>query len=114
MKFQKILLSLILSLFLIGCAEPVPPEKSTYIGEWKSRTMYLLITQDGSVLYSRTKSGVKTSINNGAFLGFNGNTFEVGLGIIRTTFVVTEPPYQDGDKWKMVVDGMKLTKSPDE
>jgi hypothetical protein len=32
---------------------------------------------------------------------------------MATTFVVSKPPYQDGDHWKMVVDGVELTKASD-
>jgi hypothetical protein len=30
---------------------------------------------------------------------------------MATTFVVSKPPYQDGAQWKMVVDGLELTKT---
>jgi hypothetical protein len=72
--------------------------------------MYLLITQDGSVKYKRLKDGGTTSVE-GPLKGFNGNNFDVGVGPMATTFVVTKPPYQDGEDWKMVVDGLELTKT---
>ncbi len=71
--------------------------------------MYLLITQDGSVRYKRLKGGVSTTIE-GPLKGFDGNNFEAGVGPLATTFVVSKPPYQDGEKWKMVVDDVELTK----
>ncbi len=72
--------------------------------------MYLLITQDGSVRYKRLKGGVTTTIE-GPLKGFNGDNFEAGIGPLATTFVVSKPPYQDGDKWKMVVDDVVLTRT---
>ena len=110
MKIQKIVVSLLLALSLFGCGKPVPPEKSAYVGEWQEKTMYLLITQDGSVRYKRLKGGASTSIE-GPLKGFDGNNFEVGIGPISTTFLVGKPPYQDGEKWKIVVDGVELTKT---
>lgn len=102
--------ALLLMIFLAGCTKPVPPEKSAYVGEWQEKTMYLLITQDGSVKYKRLKGGKTTSID-GPIKAFNGNDFEVGVGPMATTFVVNKPPYQDGEVWKMVVDGQQLSKA---
>ena len=80
------------------------------MGEWKAPGMYLLLLQDGSVEYKRIKSGVTTSVN-GPLHSFEGDNFLVGIGLWKTTFVVSKPPYQDGGAWKMVVDGVELTKS---
>jgi hypothetical protein len=110
MKFRKLLVLLPLLSSLAGCGKPVPQEKFSYVGEWQEKAMYLLITQDGSVTYKRMKGGATTSVD-GPLKGFSGNNFEVGVGPMATTFVVSKPPYQDGDHWKMVVDGLELTKT---
>ncbi len=94
MKINKILALSLLALLLFGCAKPVPPEKSAYVGEWQEKTMYLLITKDGSVRYKRLKSVVTTSID-GPLKGFSGDNFEVGVGPMSTMFVVSKPPYQE-------------------
>lgn len=110
MKINKILALSLLALLLFGCARPVPPEKSAYVGEWQDKTMYLLITKDGSVRYKRLKGGVTTSID-APLKGFSGDNFEVGVGPMSTMFVVSKPPYQAGDAWKMVVDDVELTRT---
>lgn len=110
MKLVKLLAALALAASLLGCGKPVPPERVAYVGEWQEKTMYLLITQDGSVRYKRLKGGGTTSVE-GPLKGFTGNNFEVGVGPMATTFVVSKPPYQDGDKWKMVVDEVELIKT---
>ena len=110
MKINIISVLTLLALVLIGCSKPVPPEKSAYVGEWQEKTMYLLITQDGSVSYKRLKGGLTTSVD-GPLKGFSGDNFEVGIGPLTTTFVVNKTPYQEGDAWKMVVDGVELTKA---
>ena len=110
MKIAKNLVIILAAALLFGCGKPVPPEKSSYVGEWQQPTMYLLITQDGSVKYKRLSGGTTKSIE-GPLQGFNGDNFDVGIGPMSTTFVVSKPPYQDGDKWKMVIDGVELTRT---
>jgi hypothetical protein len=110
MMMRRVIILLLFVLSLSGCGKPVPPEKSAYVGEWQDKAMYLLITQDGSVRYKRLKGGVSTSVE-GPLKGFQGNNFEAGVGPMATTFVVSKPPYQDGEKWKMVVDDVELTKT---
>lgn len=110
MNARSILPFSLLVLALSGCGKPVPAEKSAYVGEWQEKTMYLLITQDGSVRYKRLKGGGSTQVE-GPLKGFNGDNFEVGIGPMSTVFVVSKPPYQDGKNWKMVVDGVELIRS---
>lgn len=100
---------LIIVLFSISCARPVPPEKLNYVGEWQSKEMYLLILQDGSVKYKRLKGG-GTSEVTGPLKEFQGDDFVVGIAFINTTFIVSKPPYQENGVWKMVVDGVELKK----
>lgn len=95
---------------LLGCGKPVPPEKSAYVGEWQAQNMYLCITQEGSVRYERTEGSVTTSVE-GPLKGFMGDDFEVGVGPIATTFVVSKPPHQHGDEWKMTVDDVELIRA---
>ena len=112
MKFATALVLLALTGSLVACGKPVPAEKSAYVGEWQEKTMYLLITQDGSVRYKRLKGGASTSVE-GPLKGFSGDNFEVGVGPLATTFVVRKPPYQDGERWKMIVDEVELVKTGD-
>ena len=109
MKLIKLPLLLAFAV-LAGCGKPVPPEKAAYVGEWQDKSMYLLITQDGSFSYKRLNNGGTTSID-GPLQGFKGNDFDVGIGAMATTFVVSKPPYQEDEVWKMVVDGQQLTKT---
>jgi len=110
MKYSELLVLLPLLGSLVGCGKSVPQEKASYVGEWQEKAMYLLITQDGSVKYKRMKNSGTTSLD-GPLKGFSGNNFEIGVGPMATTFVVSKPPYREGDQWKMVVDGLELTKT---
>jgi hypothetical protein len=106
-------LVLALGLAIAGCAKPVPAAKSAYVGEWQRPEMYLLITQDGSVKYKRLKSGGETSVE-GPLQEFDGDDFSVGIGSMSTRFDVSVPPHQLKDgSWKMTVDGLELTRTPE-
>jgi hypothetical protein len=110
MKLSRFLAFLPLALLLGGCGNPVPPERSDYVGEWKHPAMYLLITQDGSVRYRRIRGGATTSID-GPLRSFDGANFEVGIWPMVTTFEVATPPHQRAGTWYMVVDGLELQRS---
>ena len=111
--FFAIAMVLPLAVVLTGGATPVPPEKSAYVGEWQAPSMYLSITQTGSVGYRRIKEGGSSSMN-GPLKGFDGNDFKVGIGPLSSTFVVSTPPHRDGEQWKMVVDDVELQKRADQ
>ena len=96
-------------LLLVACTNPLPPEKSAYVGQWKAPGMSLLILQDGSVSYNRIKSGVTTTIN-APLKKFEGDNFVVGFGLWTTTFVVSKPPREEAGRWKMTVDGVELSR----
>lgn len=109
MKFTVPLIAAIFALTLLGCSKPVPPERSAYVGEWRSPAMSLLITQDGSVKYQRIKGGVTSSVS-GPLQKFEGNDFHVGIAFLSTRFVVDKAPAQEKGAWKMTVDGEELTR----
>jgi hypothetical protein len=42
---------------------------------------------------------------------FEGDNFVVGLPLLSTTFQVSKPPYEEAGRWKMIVDGVELTRA---
>ncbi|MGL1932226.1 MAG: hypothetical protein OCC45_10750 [Desulfotalea sp.] len=109
-KIIYIISILTMTLLLSGCGEPLPEDKNNYEGFWESKEMTLLILRDGSVDYERLKRGATVSVA-GPIKEFQGNDFIVGIAFLKTTFVVSKPPYQEGNDWKMIVDGVELTKN---
>ncbi len=100
---------LLFALCLAGCSQPIPPERMDYVGEWRAADMTLVINPDGSVHYRR-KSGSTTTEINAPLKAFKGDDFIVGVAVFTTTFTVSTPPHAAGGVWKMVVDGVELTR----
>jgi hypothetical protein len=96
---------------LWGCAAavPVPQDKQSYIGDWRSDTVSLSIAGKGYVSYERKEKGFSESVS-GPITAFTGNNFTVGVFGIRKTFTVSAPPVNDNGVWKMTVNGDELEK----
>ena len=71
--------------------------------------MAMLVTADGRVAYKRQEGGMSKSIE-GPLEAFEGDNLIVGVGPIKTTFVVSAPPHLEQGRWKMTVDGVELTR----
>jgi hypothetical protein len=97
------------ALILSACGQPVPEDKAAYVGDWRSQNMNLLLSQDGRVKYKRVSGGMTKSID-GPLRRFEGDNLVVGIPFLSTTFEVSKPPYQAAGGWKMVVDGVELTR----
>jgi hypothetical protein len=93
----------------VGCSEPLPADKSSYVGDWRGPGMSLRIDKDGQVEYKRRTGGGNNSIR-APIQRFEGNNFVVGVGMFNTTFVVSNPPHIADGKWKMTVDGVELVR----
>jgi hypothetical protein len=112
-NFRTIVMASLLAALLVACAKPLPADRSGYAGEWKGGPVSLLITEDGRVKYARKEGGMSKSLE-APIKEFKGDNFVVGVGFMSTEFVVTAPPHEDGNEWKMTVDGIELTRtSPD-
>lgn len=110
MRYRSVWATLCAMMLLAACANPVPLEKSAYVGYWTAPGMSLLITQDGSVDYRRVKGGVTTTVN-APLKTFEGDNFVVGIGLWTTTFVVSSPPREEAGRWKMTVDGVEVSRA---
>jgi hypothetical protein len=97
-------------LVLTACGQTVPADKAAYVGEWRAQAMALRVTQDGHVAYRRVRGGTTTSVD-APLRRFEGDNFVVGLPLLSTTFQVSKPPYEEAGRWKMIVDGVELTRA---
>ena len=88
---------------------PVPPEKMAYVGDWQGKDMRIQMAKDGKVKYKRNQPGKQMDLSVD-LQGFNGDNFDVGVFLVRSTFVVSKPPHRENGKWKMTVDGVELTR----
>ena len=103
-------LLLAVGLSLAACsAAPVPADKAAYVGAWKGVGIELTITADGGLKYEKV-SGSGTKSLNAPIKEWKGADFVAGLGPMTTTFKVDRPPYEEGGKWRMVVDGNELVR----
>ena len=102
-------LLLAVALLLAACAEPIPPEKIGYAGEWRAPNVILVITPDGHVRYRREEGNSKVTIDM-PIQRFEGDDFVVGVGPFNTKFVVSKPPHVVDGQYRMVVDGRELTR----
>jgi hypothetical protein len=109
MFVRKFLLVACLLAPQLSFAAPVPADKASYVGEWQGDKMRLRLAQNGKIEYRRGNAGSKRDLN-ADLGGFDGNNFHAGFGFVKLTFLVSKPPYREGGKWKMVVDGVELTK----
>ena len=109
MRMFKAVLAVLIVAVLAACAKPLPADKTAYAGQWSGLAMEMLVTPDGRVDYKRITGNGTTSVN-APIKEFAGDNMIVGVGPMSTTFVVSKPPHQDGDAWKMTVDGVELTR----
>ncbi len=103
-------LALALAALVAACAQPIPPARSSYVGDWQAQNMRLVITQAGEVHYMRTNGGARKSVD-APLKAFEGDDFIVGVGPFTTRFMVSKPPHRDGNVWKMTVDGVEVVRS---
>jgi predicted small lipoprotein YifL len=101
---------------LSACGQPVPEDRAAYVGEWHAPAMDVQFTRDGIVRYKRVRHGTAvgeaTTTINAPLRRFEGDNFVVGLPFLSTTFEVSTPPHHEAGIWRMVVDGVELTRIP--
>lgn len=107
----------LVAVFLAGAAlsacccqgEPVPSDKTEYVGNWEGTGMWLTITADGGMDYKRVRGGGTTSVN-APITRWGDDEIEAGVLMMTTKFKINKPPKKRKGKWTMTVDGVKLTR----
>ena len=103
----KFILVIFVTLFLLGCDNPLPPSKLDFEGRWESENMLLVITKQGQVYYERQEGSVNTNVE-APIKDFTSTGFSVGIGFFSTDFVVDQKPTEIDGQWQMKVDGVLL------
>lgn len=110
MHYLRIVAVALICLGLAGCGGiDVPQDKADYIGEWKAVGTTLVITAGGGVSWKRIGKYGKVSFE-GPLQAFKGDDFIAGALFLKQTFKVSKPPFQQDGQWKMVVEGIELTR----
>ena len=100
-----------MAMLLVGCGQPLPPDKADYAGSWQGSGVMLQIAADGRVEYQRVE-GSQTRSVSGPIKEFQGDSFSVGIGALSTLFEVSSKPSESQGTWRMTVDGIQLTRVP--
>ena len=95
---------------LSGCGEPLSKDKLDYVGLWRGGNELIEIKEDGSVSYAKVMLNSTETIE-GPIKEFTDEGFVVGYLFLTTKFKVDKPPYQENGKWKMVLNGVEMTKA---
>ncbi|MCM1982957.1 hypothetical protein [Lyngbya confervoides] len=107
---RLLILGLALSGILWGCVSktPLSEAQQPYAGRWEAPDgTYIHIYLDGGGDFKASNSSVE-----GGAVTFKGETFTIGLGPIKKSFQVTQPPQQQGAEWVMALDGVTYRKTP--
>ena len=87
-----------------------PERLKLLVGYWQGNGMTLNISADGSVSYKYLQGGTSKSIEGGRVIATTPSSFTVQVLLIDSTFAVNRWAFKDGEKTKMVVDDIELTK----
>lgn len=96
---------------LAGCARPLSEDKKDWVGQWKDGEARLVITAGGRLEWERRSGGASSSVS-APIQAIDDGHIVAGVGFLRTTFAVGQPPRRRPDGlWTVVVDGHELVKA---
>jgi hypothetical protein len=106
---KKILCLVIISV-IFGCApDPIPQDQKVYVGIWQGSNIFLEIDADGNASYAKVMEGASETVDSPVKKIGDGKIV-IGYLFITKTLELTKPPFEEDGKWKMVIDGVTLTK----
>lgn len=80
-------------------------------GSWRGEGFELDIAPGGNVHYER-REGATSRTLDGTLDRVTGESFDVKVLLVSTTFRIDSPPREENGAWRMTVDGVALTRQP--
>lgn len=105
MKKILLFLSLIAIMGTYSCLgtdkSPLTQEQKIYAGRWSTNDgTWLHIYNDGGGSFKKSNSEV-----NGGSTTLTDSTLFIGIWKMGSTYSIDKPPYQEGNRWKMELNG---------
>lgn len=102
--------AIFLSLLLFGCSpDPIPQDQTIYVGVWQGGNVFLEIMEDGNASYAKVQDGATETVDSPVKQIGDGKIV-IGFLFFTKTLELTKPPYEEDGEWKMIIDGVTLTK----
>ena len=100
----------LLCVLLVGCSpDPIPQDQMVYVGVWQGGNVFLEIDADGNASYAKLMEGASETVD-APVKQIGDGKIVIGYLFVTKTLELTKPPYEEDDEWKMIIDGVTLTK----
>lgn len=102
---------LFLLLLLAGCASSPPARPDpAFVGHWHGPSLTLSLSS-GGLIYVEQQLANGSNETGGPLRQFDGQQMVFGHGPLRQVLRIDRQPWQDGDQWKMVINGEELVRT---
>lgn len=88
---------------------PISAENQIWVGRWMGEGLTITIPKFGNVHYERKRDGYNTDIDL-PMQAISLSSIKLGFAYWSTDIAVEAIPHLVGDKWKMTIDNIELTR----
>jgi len=107
---KKLIIFSLFTLLLVACsADPIPEDKSDYVGVWQGGNIFLEIKADGNGSYAKIQQDASETVD-APIRQLGDGKIVLKYFLFSKTLELTRAPYQEDGKWKMIIDGVTLEK----
>lgn len=106
-------------LIVLGCSglgdfaaqfQPVEPPSEEWVGQWTGSEFSLTISPNGEVTVNDRRGSAESVYNLPATL-WEDDQVVLGANVLTKILSIDEPPYEADGEWRMVVEGVPMTRS---